>query len=78
MLVGIAILILQLAVPNHYKTLYNQELLFNGTTISSFKKNIIITDACMPAHLLQDLDCFSLVKSLSEYALGKMLIKLLL
>lgn len=38
MLVGIAILILQLVVPNHYKTLYNQELLFNGTTISSFKK----------------------------------------
>ena len=41
MLVGIAILILQLAVPNHYKTLYNQELLFNGTTISSFKKKIL-------------------------------------
>ena len=37
MLAGIAILIFQLAVPNYYKTLYNQELLFNEITRISFK-----------------------------------------
>lgn len=37
MLAGIAILILQLALPNHYKSLYHQELLFNGMTVNSFK-----------------------------------------
>lgn len=37
MLAGIAILILQLATPNHYKILYNQELIFNGMTVNSFK-----------------------------------------
>lgn len=37
MLAGIAILIFQIALPNDYKALYNQELLFNESTRISFK-----------------------------------------
>lgn len=78
MLAGIAILVLQLAVPNHYKTLYKQELLFSGTTISSFKTKYYHNRHLYACAFIAGFGLLFLVKSLSGYALEKISTKSLL
>lgn len=78
MLAGIAILVLQLAAPNHYKTLYKQELLFSGTTISSFKTKYYHNRRLYACAFIAGFGLLFLVKSLSGYALEKISTKSLL